>query len=329
MSKLVFVTQDLDPAHPALAATIAKVRALAALVDEVVVLADVVVEEALPPNARARSFAAPTQALRGLRFEAELARELAPRPVAVVAHMCPIYAVLAGPACRLARVPLVLWFSHRRVTRRLRAAVALANRVVSVDRQTFPLATPKLVPIGHGVDVDELPCVAPPQNDPLRVLSLGRTSPSKGIDRIARAAELAGAEFAHYGPSLTDEERRLRSELRGVHDAVPRAEVPQLLACHDVLVNDTVAGAVDKVVLEAGAACVPVLASNPGYAELLGDLGLHFPSGDVEALAERLRWFAGLPGEERARLGRELHDRVAARHSVDAWARRLLDVVAA
>jgi glycosyltransferase involved in cell wall biosynthesis len=329
VSKVVFVTQDLDPAHPALAATIAKVRALAAFVDEVVVLADVVVAEALPPNARSRSFAAPTQALRGLRFEAELARELLPRPTVVVAHMCPIYAVLAGPACRLARVPLLLWFSHRSVTRRLRAAVALADAVVSVDAQTFPLATPKLVPIGHGVDVSEFPCAPRPQNDRLRVLSLGRTSPSKGIDRIARAAELAGAEFAHYGPSLTDEERRLRRELAGVRDAVPRAEVPALFAAHDVLVNDTVAGAVDKVVLEAGAACMPVLASNPGYAELLGDLGLHFPSGDVDALADRLRWLAAQPLEERARLGRELHDRVAAGHSVDAWARRLLDVVAA
>jgi glycosyltransferase involved in cell wall biosynthesis len=331
MRRLVFVTQDLDPAHPALAATIGKVHALARHVDEVVVLADVIAEGALPANARARSFAAPTQLRRGLRFEAALARELVRRPVAVVAHMCPIYAVLAGPATRAARVPLVLWFSHRRVTKRLRAAVRLSDAVVSVDAQTFPLATPKLVPIGHGIDVDAFPCAPRPAGTAVRALSLGRTSPSKGIDRMALAAALAGVELHHYGPSLTEEERGHRAALAGVelHEAVDRARVPELLATHDVLVNDTVAGAVDKVVLEAGAACLPVLASNPGFDELLGDLGLHFPSGDVDALAERLRWFATLPAEERTRLGRVLHDRVAAQHSVDAWARRLLDVAAA
>ena len=48
--RVVFITQQVDPAHPALAATVPKVAALAALVDEVVVLADGAVPEALPPN---------------------------------------------------------------------------------------------------------------------------------------------------------------------------------------------------------------------------------------------------------------------------------------
>jgi glycosyltransferase involved in cell wall biosynthesis len=342
--RLVFVTQDVDPAHPALAATVAKIRALAALVDELVVLADVVVPTALPANARARSFAAPTQLGRGLRFEAALARELRPRPLGIVAHMCPIYAVLAGPPARLAGVPVVLWFSHRRRSRRLAAAVRLSAGVVSVDRQTFPFATPKLVAIGHGIDLGEFPCGPRPDRPGLRALSLGRTSPSKGIDRQIRAVALArerGAdvELDVYGPSLTDEERRCRADLERLvaglelgaavrlHPPVERSAVPELLARHDCLVNDTVAGAVDKAVLEAGAACVPAIASNPGFESMLGDLGLHFPPGDVEALAGRLAALAAWPVEERTRVGGVLHERVAAAHSVDAWARRLLEVV--
>jgi glycosyltransferase involved in cell wall biosynthesis len=344
--RLVFVTQDVDPAHPALAATVGKIRALAARVDELVVLADVVVEDALPPNVRARSFAAPTQLARGLRFEAALLAELARRPLAVVAHMCPIYAVLAGPPARAARVPVVLWFSHRRRSRRLAAATALSTHVVSVDRATFPLETPKLVPIGHGIDLAEFPCVPPAGGPTLRALALGRTSPSKGLDRQLRAVARARADGAPVeldvvGPSLTDEERAHRAELErlagelGLGDAVRfepavlRDRVPALLAEHDCLVNDTVAGAVDKVVLEAGAACIPTIASNPGFAPMLDDLGLHFPSGDADALAARLAWLAATPVEERGRIGRELHERVATAHSVDTWARRLLEVIAA
>ena len=40
MRRLIFITQQVDPGHPALAATVPKIRALAELVDEVVVLAD-------------------------------------------------------------------------------------------------------------------------------------------------------------------------------------------------------------------------------------------------------------------------------------------------
>ena len=69
MTKVVFVTQQVDPAHPALAATVPKLRALAELVDEVVVLADAAVEGALPDNCRVRTFGAATKAGRGVKFE--------------------------------------------------------------------------------------------------------------------------------------------------------------------------------------------------------------------------------------------------------------------
>ena len=42
--------------------------------------------------------------------------------------------------------------------------------------------------------------------------------------------------------------------------AVLRAEVPELFSRADVLVNNMRAGATDKVVYEACAACVPVIA---------------------------------------------------------------------
>ena len=96
MRRVVLVTQKIDPDDAVLAATVPMARALAARVDELVVLCGTAVAGALPANVRVREFGAPTQLQRGLRFEAALARELQPRPDAVVAHMVPLYAVLAG-----------------------------------------------------------------------------------------------------------------------------------------------------------------------------------------------------------------------------------------
>src|SRR5206468_106937 len=48
VTSLVFVTQQVDPEHPVLAATVPKIRALARRLDEVTVLAASAVEGALP-----------------------------------------------------------------------------------------------------------------------------------------------------------------------------------------------------------------------------------------------------------------------------------------
>jgi hypothetical protein len=138
MRKLVFATQKLDPADPVLAATVPMVRALAARVDELVVLCDSAVPQAVPANARVREFGSATQAQRGAKFVAALAQELRPKPVGVVAHMVPLYAVLAAPIVRPLGIPLVLWYTHWkghavvRVAEKLCTAVARSTSARSV-----------------------------------------------------------------------------------------------------------------------------------------------------------------------------------------------------
>ena len=338
-TKIVFVTQQVDPGHPALAAVVPKIRALAALVDEVVVLADSAVEGVLPPTCRVNTFRASRRIGRGLRFETGLARELAGlRGGAVLAHMCPIYAVLAAPLVRPLRIPLLLWYTHWKASRLLRVAERVSTAVVSVDRRSFPLDSRKVHAIGHGIDLTEFPCVAErPPADRLRLLSLGRYSRAKGLHVVVRAvAATEGTELDVHGPALTGDERTHRIELEQLvaelavggrvrlGGAVSRAEVPSLFATHDALVNNMRAGAPDKVVYEAAAGCLPVLASNPVFDGFL-DPAQRFDREDAEELARCLRSFADLDATARASIGSRLRERVRAGHSVDSWARGILD----
>jgi glycosyltransferase involved in cell wall biosynthesis len=336
--RVVFITQQVDPEHPALAATVPKIRALAERVDEVVVLADGVVEGVLPENCRVRTFRAGTKAGRGLRFELALTQELRGlRGGAVVAHMCPIYAVLASPLVRPWGVPVVLWFTHWKTSRVLRAAERLSTAVVSVDRRSFPLDSAKVRAIGHGIDLSEFPCIAPANGAEVRLLALGRYSRAKGLDIVLRAVgEVPEATLVVHGPALSAEESEHRQELQQLvsesglggrvelGDAVTRSEVPGLLAKSDALVNNMRAGAPDKVVYEAAASCVPVLASNPVFDTLL-DPQLRFARDNAEELADRIRALGTLSPDERAELGRRLRERVQERHSVESWARGVLE----
>lgn len=345
MSKLIFVTQHVDPGHPALAATVPKIRALAERVDEVVVLADRTVAGTLPENCRSLSFAARGRTRRGARFQTLLAREILPRPVAVVAHMCPIYAVLAAPLARPLRVPLLLWYTHWAHTRTLEAAERAASVVVSVDRRSFPIASDKVVPIGHGIDLAEFPCTERDGGGDFRLVALGRYSRAKGLETILRGVRLAldGAldvRLELHGPALNAAEREHRAELERLvgelglekrvrlGHAVLRAEVPEVLARARALVNNMQAGAPDKVVYEAAASCLPVLVSNPVFDELTDgvETSLMFARDDPSELAERIGALAALDDEARAAIGSTLRERVAARHSVEHWADAILEV---
>jgi glycosyltransferase involved in cell wall biosynthesis len=325
--RLVFLTQAVDPAHPALAATIPKLRALAARVDELVVVAQSADGADLPANVDVRTFGASSRPARALRFERELARALPGD--AVVAHMIPAYVLLAAPLVRPRRIPLVLWYTHWKATRQLRAAERLATAIVSVDRRSFPLDSPKVRPIGHGIDVAEFSCADRGAREGVHALVLGRYSPAKGIDTILQGVKaVKGVDVELHGAALSELERRHRDDLASfgvpLGDAVPRAQVPELFARADVLINNMEAGAPDKVVYEAAAACLPVLASNPVFDELFEGYPLQFERDSAESLAERLRWFASVGADERAAIGRALRARVAERHSVDTWAEGVL-----
>jgi glycosyltransferase involved in cell wall biosynthesis len=323
MRRLVFVTQSVDPAHPVLAATIPKVRALAERVEEVVVLTQAAAGASFPANVEVRTFGARSRTGRIWLFERELARALPAQ--AVLAHMIPAYVLLAAPLVRPRRIPLLLWYTHWKASTTLRVAERLATAIVTVDRRSFPLESAKVRAIGHGIDVNEFQCSERRGREGVRALVLGRYSPAKGIETILRGvAQVDGIEVEVRGTSLNGLEQRHRRDLErlGVplREAVPRTQVPELFAAADVLVNNMEAGAPDKVVYEAAAACLPVLASNPVFDELFDGYQLSFERESPESLAERLRWFSALGDEERAEIGRTLRERVAQRHSVDSWA---------
>jgi glycosyltransferase involved in cell wall biosynthesis len=323
--RIVFATQVIDPDDPILGAVVPKVRALAERVDEVVVLALRAVPGALPGNCRVHLFGGASKVARGRLYLSALRRELDPKPIAVVAHSVPLYAILAAPLARPVHVPLLLWFTHWKRSPTLVLAERVSTAILSVDRRSFPLDSRKVFAIGHGIDTDRFAC-AERATGPLRAVALGRTSPSKGLETIARAAALAEVELEVYGPSATDEERAERRRLLGLGvrllDPVPYSDVPALLASRDVLVNNMREGSLDKIVYEAASTCMPVLASNTGFDDILPP-ELRFPRDDPDALAERLRTLTDM---DRNALGRELRERVVARHSAGHWADRVIEM---
>jgi glycosyltransferase involved in cell wall biosynthesis len=348
--KLVFVTQEVDPEHPALAQTVDLVRALSSRVDELALVARDVQWEDIPANVSVRTFDETGRFRRGLAFERSLAAAL-PAADAVFVHMVPEFAVLASPLARLRRLPILFWYTHWHVSRQLRIAARVATAVLSVDASSFPIASTKVRGIGHAIDVERFAAAPPVEHEgPLRLLALGRTARWKGLATLLDAVSLARADGADVeleirGPSLTDDERahRLELEQRIASDPmlqphvellppVAREEIPALIAASDVVVspNEPRSGStLDKAVFEAAACARPVLSTNGSFAPLLGGLSLPLlaPPRDAAALAAAIVTVAGADPELRAETGSALRERVVASHSLDHWADAVLDAI--
>ena len=167
---------------------------------------------------------------------------------------------------------------------------------------------------------------------------LGRYSTGKGLDEIVAGARIArerglDVRLAFNGTAGTPAEQAHRGELERLVAAddwatvggpVPRTGIPELLAGVDTVAANF--DSADKIVFEACASCRPPLASYAGFAPLFAGIEppLAFERGTPETLADRLASLAALSSDERAAIGRELRERVARDHSVEAWAERMM-----
>lgn len=348
--KLVFVTQTLDPEHSALAQTVDLVGALAKRVDQLAVVARHLNWDDPPANVTVRTFDARSKIGRSVAFERALKPSLDDAD-GVLVHMVPEFLLLASAPTRLRGIPLVFWYTHWHAGRALRLATPFCSAVLTVDRASFPLASAKVRPIGHAIDVERFsgPPLAAHEGS-LKLLSIGRTARWKGLATLLDAFALVvdqglDATLEIRGPSLTEDERVHRRELEAriesdillrdrawLAEPVARAAMPASISGADIIVspNEPRSGATfDKAVYEAAACARPVVSTNQAFAPLLSGLPLELlaqPS-DPRGLADVLVEIAAAPTEQLADIGTELRRRVVEQHSLDHWADAVISII--
>jgi len=216
------------------------------------------------------------------------------------------------------------------------AACAIAgNQDASLVLRTKGFAKPVAVIPQFGVDTERFaPSGGRSAHAPFAIGFVGRVVPEKGVDLLLDAAAgLPGDWRLLYigeGPARAPLESSARSAGLSsrveFHSRVPSVDMPPWLHRMDVLVLPSLTRPnwkeqFGRVLIEAMACGVPVVGSDSGeIPHVIGDAGLVFPEGDVDALRAMLR---GLMDDEAQRdrlamLGRErvlahfTHEQVAA-----------------
>jgi glycosyltransferase involved in cell wall biosynthesis len=348
--KILLVNFVMDQSSPVLAWQHGVATRLAARCERVVVLTERVVESPLPANVEVhrvpRILTTPLRWL-GVRWLMNIpvwrwcARE---KFDAVFVHMNADWVYRLAPCWRRFGVPVLLWYAHGSVTRRLHRAHAHASCVITSTPEGFRIPSAKVRVIGQGVDTDLfVPPAARP--DSATIVAVGRVSRRKRVDLMLESLAWLKAHAPQHpftlriiGPTLTRDDERYAEELAkkvaamGLGGAVtfegplPVDRLPAVYAASSLHLNLSETGSMDKAILESLASGCPTLTSNEAAFTVLRDFpGLQIRQRTPDAIgAQILRAYEA----RRAFSPATLRQLVEGQHDLNSYAERVCSILA-
>jgi len=262
---------------------------------------------------------------------------------AVFFHQIPEFVIAAAPFLLSLKKRSVLWYAHKSVTLRLKLAERLVDFIATSSPEGFRLPSKKVIYTGQAINTDlfTLPehSVHSDIKKELKLVTIGRISPIKNYEQIINACA-AGMNiwpdqwsFSIVGGPLLPRdylyleslkhliaEKNLSSRIHFL-GPVGYSHIPALLQKHDIFVNVSGTGSLDKAVFEAMSVGLSVLTANEAYRSIVPD-AYFLDYTNPEFLAERIKQ---LSGESRPNMA--LRQIVLDRHSLDSTIVKLLSLL--
>lgn len=288
--RLLIITQTVDSADPILGFFHRWLVEFARRADALTVIANRVGEHRLPANVKVFSLGKERGAGRIVRYARffRLALRAMRQADAVFVHMIPSWVLLLYPFAFIFRKPIYLWYTHKSVTLSLRLATWCVKKVFTASEESFRIATPKKIVIGHGIDTMHFTpgkYIHDPQR--LKLLAIGRMTPAKDFRFIVDVLDIVRTlvpqrvTLTIVGAPATAGDKKYAEDLRvyiaqkglGVFiDFVGTKrydELPRIYQSHDVFLHASETGSIDKVVIEAMACGMPVATTSEAFRKML------------------------------------------------------------
>lgn len=207
----------------------------------------------------------------------------------IFVHMCPEYVIASALLAKLFRKKIILWYTHKSVTNRLRLAERLVDRVLTASKESFRLPSKKLVIMGHGINTDRFKYKSNHIDvNNVKLLAVGRICPTKDLETSIKALKILRedgmrATLNIVGEPYLDEDRHY---LVAIQEMIKKMELvgcvrflgkvhnnnmPEVYYGHNILLHSSSTGSMDKVVLEALVCGSHVASSSEAFTNLGND----------------------------------------------------------
>lgn len=331
--RLLITTQAVDENDPVLGFFIGWINELATHFDQVHVVCLKEGVHQLPANVHVYSLGKEHGASR-LRYILRFYRymwQLRGMYDRVFIHMNPHYVLLWGMVWMLRGIPIHFWRNHAKMNSMTGITAWFATRMYYTSPYACLSRYSHAVRMPVGIDTNRFVVATCSQaSTKKKILFLGRLSPVKQPEIFIEAAALLDDtyEFHLYGddPSPGASYKKKLESLAGntvfFHSAITNQETPSIYRTHDIYINLTPEGSMDKTVLEAGACGTLVIVANKSFKSIVPDQSLLSdvtPSG----LAQKITEMETLSASERARMCEITREGILKEHSLHELGSRL------
>ena len=242
----------------------------------------------------------------------------------VFVHMNPHYILLGGLYWTLTHTPIFFWRNHARMNLMTRIAAPFTKKIFYTSPFACTSRYAHAVQMPVGIDHTLFVPKERLRSEKIKLLFLGRISPVKKIEVcIDAGAVLSSAYEIHiYGDAPKKDAQYYKMLIQRAggniffHPAVTNSETPEIYSAHDVYINLTPEGSMDKTVLEAVCCGVPVIVANTSFASVLPPSAF-LSTTTPETLAQKITALTQLSQSERIEMTEHARKIVVQEHSLE------------
>jgi glycosyltransferase involved in cell wall biosynthesis len=225
------------------------------------------------------------------------------------------YVILGWKLWKLWGKKIFLWRNHPEGNFFTRVAIWVSDKVFCTSSQSFTAKYSKTEIMPVGIDLGEFKVKSGKLESKNKILSLGRISPIKNIHTIIGAVRILhqrgvslildvvgspiNPEDFDYKLKLEEKNKDLiESQILCFISSVPNDQTPKLYNSHEIFVNLTPTGSMDKTIIEASSCgCLPVVSNLSLQIEF--DPMFIIKEVNAEHLADALQTIMNLPESEK------------------------------
>jgi len=264
---------------------------------------------------------------------------------AVLCHMNPEYVIGGALIWKMFGKKISFWYAHSTVSVRLHLAVALSDIVLTSTDEGLRIKTNKKRIIGQGIDTEMFSMISRNPSQTLRLVTVGRISPSKDYETIIAACSRLSKDAIAYelkvigGPGTSEQQKyfneiKNKIKILGLSVEVyfvgplPQNEIIPYLQNADVFVSAGLTGSLDKALLEAMSCGAITISCNTAFKNLSTDtLRFSFASKDSITLEEKIKEVIEMSFSTRIDIGQKMRNIVEKDHSLSNFAEKVIDLI--
>ena len=218
-------------------------------------------------------------------------------------HMNFEWATYFAPVFKLFKIPVIIWYAHGSVSKKLIRAHKFATRIVSSTIEGFRIPSNKLSLIGQSIDLDQFELIAAKEEKSSNLIYVGRISERKNLDKIIDVLSLVvikegnkNIQLLIVGDTLTVDDKNYKTSLLQQIETLnlkanvifkghlQQNEIMELYKDVFTHISYSNTGSLDKTLVESLAVGCPVLTSNDAMVAIL-DEEYHIKLDDINGAA--------------------------------------------